>query len=774
LEALIQAGERLARRFFSSHPGIAPLNFLSQKHPSSASRRLSFLAFAALCAGSALAQTVDPDSGSAAGPLSAAEPEAIPEAAAPDSVAPPSAPPPGPKAVDMNATVVRASRASAVKRQAYNVNAIDVAKLKEKNVTVHEVLNQSSGVVVRQEGGMGSGVSISLNGMSGNQVRTFLDGLPMDNFGPAMSMGNIPANTLENVEVYKGVVPIHLGADALGGAINIVTSSRFTPFVDGSYAYSSFNTHRAQATAQYVPDSSNTLVKAGAFYNSSDNDYEVTVRPVGSNGQYGDPIRVPRFHDAYKAYSGSVEAGVFRRGWADYATLGYAYGFEHDDIQHAVSMDRVYGRVFSEELNHTLSAKYRKRDFLTEGLSATAYASYTYRDMKVVDTAARIYDWYGDYTPNPVTSKGESQWEKIFWISKNHNFASNANLTYALFEADEVSVNWALNRLASRDYDAENEFQYRQPKPSVIFNQVYAASYKKSLFDGRASSTVFGKAYRTQPTYRTYEYYEQKELVDKADRFFPGYGLAATWFPTRDLQAKFSYENAVRMPESGELFGDGVLQNASIGLDPERSQNFNLGSIFARLYGETRLSAEGNLFFRDIKNLIYYEVVGPSSTARNLGKSQITGIDGEVGADWRGILEARLNATYDHAINTTEFQDGRESDVYLDRIPNRPYLYGNGYLAGHWARPGGVPGKLSLSMDTRYVRSYFLYWESQGETKFTIPSQLSHNLSLVYAAPRDRYSVALECDNVGDERLYDNFRQQKPGRTLSGKIRFSL
>jgi outer membrane receptor protein involved in Fe transport len=678
-------------------------------------------------------------------------------------------------AINLNSTVVRGSRAAAVKRQAYNVNAIDVTKLKEKNVTVHEVLNQSSGVVVRQEGGMGSGVSVSLNGMSGNQVRTFLDGLPLDNFGPSMSMGNIPPNTLEAIEVYKGVVPIHLGADALGGAINIVTSSRFTSFLDASYAYSSFNTHRAQATAQWVPDSSSTLLKAGVFYNSSDNDYEVTVRPVNTvTGQYGDPVRVPRFHDGYQSYSGSLETGVFRRKWADYATVGYSYGFEHDDIQHAVSMDRVYGMVFSEEFNHTFSAKYRKRDLFVDGLSATAYASYTYRDMKMVDTAARIYDWYGNYVPNAVPTKGEAQWEKVYWISKNHNFASNANISYALLEADEISVNWSLNRIASRDYDSMNEFEYRQPHPSVIFNQVYAASYKKSLFGGRASATGFGKLYRTQPSYRTYAYYDQQEEVHTADELYPGYGIAATWFPTPSLQAKASFENAIRMPESTELFGDGVLQKASIFLDPERSRNYNLGSIYARTFGETRLSAEGNLFFRDIENLIYLEVIGPTATARNLGKAQITGIDGELGADWRGLLEARVNATYDHAINTTRYEEGRESDVYLDRIPNRPYFYGNAYLAGHWTRPAGLAGKISLSADTRYVKSYFLYWESQGENKFAIPSQLSTNLALVYAAPRDRYSIALECDNVTDENLYDNFRQQKPGRVLSGKIRFTL
>jgi outer membrane cobalamin receptor len=121
---------------------------------------------------------------------------------------------------DLETTVIQGkSKTFVVKRSAYNVTTIDVTKLKEKNVAVNEILNHSSGVVVREDGGMGSGATVSLNGMSGNQVKVFLDGLPMENMGSSMDMNNFPANSIETIEIYKGVVPINLGSDALGGAI---------------------------------------------------------------------------------------------------------------------------------------------------------------------------------------------------------------------------------------------------------------------------------------------------------------------------------------------------------------------------------------------------------------------------------------------------------------------------------------------------------------------------------------------------------------------------
>ena len=37
-----------------------------------------------------------------------------------------------------------------------------------------------------------------------------------------------------------------------------------------------------------------------------------------------------------------------------------------------------------------------------------------------------------------------------------------------------------------------------------------------------------------------------------------------------------------------------------------------------------------------------------------------------------------------------------------------------------------------------------------------------------------RYSVSLECTNIGNEKLYDNYRLQKPGRAFSLKFRLFL
>ena len=62
-----------------------------------------------------------------------------------------------------------------------------------------------------------------------------------------------------------------------------------------------------------------------------------------------------------------------------------------------------------------------------------------------------------------------------------------------------------------------------------------------------------------------------------------GYGTAATYFILPSLQLKASFEQAYRMPEAVEIFGDGFIQKANPDLRPEISRNLNIGLLFDQL-----------------------------------------------------------------------------------------------------------------------------------------------------------------------------------------------
>lgn len=122
-------------------------------------------------------------------------------------------------ALALNEVVVKGlSQEEMVQRLAYNVSIMETSKLKNTTFDLANAIDKISGVKIRQNGGLGSETSVTLNGFSGRHVKIFIDGVPMDGMSSAFGLNNIPAGLARRVEVYKGVVPVELGGDALGGA----------------------------------------------------------------------------------------------------------------------------------------------------------------------------------------------------------------------------------------------------------------------------------------------------------------------------------------------------------------------------------------------------------------------------------------------------------------------------------------------------------------------------------------------------------------------------
>lgn len=137
------------------------------------------------------------------------------------------------EAVALNEVEVYAkSQSQKLREGTFAVSALDVKPIVSSLNNLNELVDRASGIKVRQEGGVGSDYDLSINGMSGNSVRYFIDGVPLETKGSGVSLANLPVNLIDHIEMYKGVVPAYLGADALGGAINIVTKKEKKNYLD--------------------------------------------------------------------------------------------------------------------------------------------------------------------------------------------------------------------------------------------------------------------------------------------------------------------------------------------------------------------------------------------------------------------------------------------------------------------------------------------------------------------------------------------------------------
>ena len=126
-------------------------------------------------------------------------------------------------ATELAEIVVVGNTLSKVRNSAFNATAVNTAELVNTTKTLSEALAKAPGMKIRESGGVGSDMAVTMDGFSGKHVKVFIDGVPQEGVGNSFGINNIPVNFAERIEVYRGVVPVSFGSDAIGGVINIVT-----------------------------------------------------------------------------------------------------------------------------------------------------------------------------------------------------------------------------------------------------------------------------------------------------------------------------------------------------------------------------------------------------------------------------------------------------------------------------------------------------------------------------------------------------------------------
>jgi vitamin B12 transporter len=262
----------------------------------------------------------------------------------------------------------------------------------------------------------------------------------------------------------------------------------------------------------------------------------------------------------------------------------------------------------------------------------------------------------------------------------------------------------------------------------------------------------------------------------KTHRFGVGNGARFRFLPW--LYAKASYEWATRLPRPDEVFGDNAFIVANLGLQPETSQNVNLGVTFdARGTWAGSWRATVNSFFRDARDLIVLLGNDRVQSYQNVYSARSRGVEGSVGWTSPGeYLVLDGNATYVDLRNSS-----RQADFgafWGDRIPNRPYLFANSSAKVQVSGVFAARDQVSFSWTTRYVHQYFRGWESVGSVEFkqVIPAQVVHCAGFGYFVRDEQQSLAtsLEVENLGDESVFDFFGAQRPGRAFYAKVTAEL
>ncbi len=687
-----------------------------------------------------------------------------------------------PQAEELDEVVVVSHGVSRLKRSAFNAIAVDTKELQNSTKNLSDALGKAPGMKLRESGGVGSDMQLMLDGFSGKHVKVFIDGVPQEGVGSSFALNNIPVNFADRIEVYKGVVPVGFGTDAIGGVVNIVTNKkRRNWFLDASYSYGSFNTHKSYVNFGQTFNNG-FAYEINAFQNYSDNDYYVDA-PVKDfeTGSLDteNKERVKRFNDTYHNEAVVGKLGLVDKKWADRLMFGFTYSNMYQEIQTGVRQKTVYGQKHRKGHSLMPSLEYNKRNLFDSGVDVALTVNYNKNQTTNVDTSAYEYNWRGE--KHLMNSRGEQSYQHT--RSDNNNWNGTLTANYRIGKAHMFTFNHVLNTFSRSNTSLLTNEEMTDAINKETRKNISGLSYRLMPSE-HWNLSVFGKYYNQfvagpMATSSTQdEYVRTTRSVNSM-----GYGAAGTYFVLPGLQAKLSYEKAYRLPTIEEMFGNEDLEMGDLSIKPENSDNINLNISYNRTFGKHTIYTEGGVIYRNTRDYIQRNITDLSggkeaATYINYGKVLTKGYNISARYGFGNWLSIGGNFTQMNVRDNqkTAIGSGANNIAYKQRMPNLPYRFADSDVTFYWRNLFEKGNTLTVSYDNQYLHEFTYYSSIIGSNKgeYLVPSQFSHNLSLSYTLKNGRYNISFECRNFTDEKLYDNFSLQRAGRAFYGKVRVYL
>ena len=675
--------------------------------------------------------------------------------------------------------IVVGNTLSKVKNSAFNATAVDTKELVNTTKTLSEALSKAPGMKIRESGGVGSDMAVTMDGFSGKHVKVFIDGVPQEGVGSSFGINNIPVNFADRIEVYRGVVPVGFGSDAIGGVINIITPKRQRRwFLDASYSYGSFNTHKTYVN--FGQTLSNGLkYEINAFQNYSDNNYwiDAPVEDFVTGGINKNKLEhVRRFNDTYHNEAIVTRIGFVNKPWADRLMAGFTYSHMYKEIQTGVRQEIVYGQKHRHGHSLIGSLEYGKRNLFAPGLDVAVTANYNRNVTVNVDTASMKYNWRGE--TERLNSPGEQSYQNS--RANNNNWTATFTTDYRLNDYHLFTVNDVFNSFNRTNDNLLAEVVSSEEIGKITTKNIVGVSYRY-VPNSKFNFTAFGKHYHqyvSGPVATTAAQDTYVKSSRSVDAF--GYGAAGTWFMPLGFQLKASYEKAYRLPTIEEMFGDEDLEIGDMALKPESSHNVNLNFSYNATFGNNTIYAEAGFIYRDTRDYIQRNILALSggkaaATYVNYGKVDTKGISLSARYNFSKWLSLGGNFTRMNIRDNMKTTMGSTvpNVAYGERMPNQPYMFADSDISFYWHGLGGKRNVLTLTYDNQYTHKFCYYASNIGANNadYMVPDQFAHNLTISYAIKNGRYNLSFECRNLTNERLYDNFSLQKAGRAFYGKVR---
>lgn len=670
------------------------------------------------------------------------------------------------------------------------VDVIDTKKLQAQSITIPQVINQTAGVRVRQSSGLGSETTININGLQGNAIRFFRDDIPLDYLGRAFDLSLVPIGQLGAVEIYKGVLPAEMGADALGGAVNFVSREFFENQLDVSYSFGSFNSHQASLSGYWTIPNSPFFAQLSSYYVFADNDYKFRTEVIDEETQTLSEQTVRRFHDGVESGFVELKTGIRDHSFADLFEVSYTKFDYQKENQNGFNINTPFGQVEGTEKFDAFSARYKKS---IGKVAFDLFGAFSDQSIALIDTSRRVYDWFGNFTIPDGASRGESG--NGAFIDLNFDLlVGRAFLNYQVSKNLNISLSHNITdrkRTGSNIFGSTIDFEGERVDPLS-----FPANYQRNISGLQLKSTFLNQELIHIVTAKRYHISTNSLSRGFSLGFTPdfedesyGFGSSVKYLFSEKVFVRASYERTTRIPESGEYFGDGQFILGNPELKPEQSDNLNIG-FSSTFDSRLRHRLEINGFYRKtMDQIILQPLFLLFSQYQNQNNARILGVETSLKTNLTKRLSGIVNVTYQDA-RRVDITEAAQANLEKSRIPYQPYFFSTVSVNYSHENLFSKNDRLQAFAVYNFVEKFIFDPISQSQEPglfqsvdnsnisnledFLIPTQHQIDLGITYRLSRAPVWFNLEVNNVLNTEVFDFYRIPKPLRNYRIKVRYLL
>jgi vitamin B12 transporter len=449
--------------------------------------------------------------------------------------------------------------------------------------TLSDILQTINGLQIRQIGGLGNPVSVSIRGSSSKQVQLYIDGqLVNDSQFGGFDLNQIPTEQIQSIEISKNQA-IGAGSTPIGGVIRINTYNPSQDKLKLSLALGSYNHQELNLLYNKAFQSNNLSVGGSYLKTNNDYDYLVPQSFTSSNQSSIEPLRNNQYQKKNVYLNNQLSFGAHKiritvqyneqdkalpnyqnntpENTSSLSSDTWRLGYRHSIYTDIKWLDNLEFEAYQEDKTE------RYLDMLADvtHLDANYDTTKTHAGL----TSYFVFDSpFGDLAASPFIQLNKQQFDSLSFDNNGQISCNGISSCDVIAEQDQLLVGsrfeWQQNNGPLSAYSLMT--QLNEDNQNIAVNQA------------------------DQETFNSKQSHQTQEL-----------GLV---YQEQHVKAQLIASNGIRTPTLFELFGDRGLFKGSDELLPEQAKTLNFGVAYKNQLAQMSYSLNASVYHQQSDNAI--------------------------------------------------------------------------------------------------------------------------------------------------------------------------